>query len=310
MAAGRPSTRDAPMRDIATERVSPGDWRHLVAVGGSAGAHEALRTVCAHLPAEFAAPVLVTVHMPPAGPSTLSRILDRAGPLTARTAEHGEKLVAGRIYVAPPDRHLRASRLGHVQLTRDSRVSRHRPAIDPLYTSVAEAAGSGAIAVLLSGGGGDGTDGARSVARRGGVVIVQDPAEARHPGMPRHALRFDHPHLVLAARAIADVLHEMVDEAREAHAIPPSRRLAVEATLWSAVRLFENRAQLCSHLAAQSRASGFPLNASTFEARAREARDEAASLRQALEEHELWADVTAGRQTDDATHGPAPAETA
>ncbi len=83
-----------------------GACRGVVAVGASAGGVEALTAMAAGLPEDLPYAVLITLHMPPNAPSVLACIIDRHGPLPAKTASDGEPLEAGRIYVAVPDRHL------------------------------------------------------------------------------------------------------------------------------------------------------------------------------------------------------------
>jgi two-component system, chemotaxis family, protein-glutamate methylesterase/glutaminase len=161
--------------------------RSVVAVGGSAGGIEALLELVASLPVDLPAPVLVTVHVGDRARSKLPEILSRAGLLEASHARHGEPLRPGRIYVAPPDVHLLVG-AGTVRLSSGPRVNRHRPAVDVMFAGLARWAGAGVVAVVLSGLLDDGAVGAALVARAGGHVIVQDPAEAAFDSMPRSAL--------------------------------------------------------------------------------------------------------------------------
>src|SRR5229473_8648197 len=80
--------------------------QRIVVIGGSAGALDALRQIVRRLPANFAAPVFVVIHIPPHAPSLLAHILEREGPLPAKQAVDGETFQNGVIYVAAPDRHL------------------------------------------------------------------------------------------------------------------------------------------------------------------------------------------------------------
>lgn len=160
----------------------------IVAVGASAGGVETVSRLVGDLPEEFGAALLVTIHVPPTATSVLPRILSRAGPLPARHPADGEALVAGRIYVAPPDRHL-VMEDGHVRLERSAAVHGLRPAIDPLFESVARVAGAGGIGLVLSGTLDDGSFGLRAIQDAGGIAIVQDPETAAYPEMPRNALR-------------------------------------------------------------------------------------------------------------------------
>jgi two-component system chemotaxis response regulator CheB len=155
-----------------------------VVIGGSAGAFEPLRTLLSCLPANFPAPVLVTMHVPAGAQSTLPKLLTAAGPLPARHAQHGDALTPGAVLVAPPDRHL-VVHDGVVHLSRGPKENRHRPAIDALFNSAARVYGPGVIGIVLSGSLDDGAAGAASIAAQDGVVLVQDPQDARVTSMPK-----------------------------------------------------------------------------------------------------------------------------
>src|SRR4051794_13461680 len=164
----------------------------VLAIGASAGGVEALVQIAASFAADFPAPVLVVLHVPAFSASALPAILDRAGPLHAVHATDGDALVAGRILVAPPGLHLLATP-EHVLLDGGPSENGQRPAIDPLFRSIAAAFGPGAIALVLTGALDDGAAGAAVVGARGGTVVVQDPADALYPSMPAHAIDADHP---------------------------------------------------------------------------------------------------------------------
>jgi two-component system chemotaxis response regulator CheB len=117
----------------------------------------------------------------------LPQILSRNGPLPAVHPKDTETIRQGRIYVAPPDRHLIVKR-GHLHLTVGPRENGHRPAADTLFRSAARAYGKRVIGVVLSGAQDDGTAGLDAIKLRGGLALVQDPKEAYTPGMPRSAL--------------------------------------------------------------------------------------------------------------------------
>ncbi|GAA0742223.1 chemotaxis protein CheB [Dactylosporangium roseum] len=168
----------------------------LVVVGASAGGVEALRTFAAGLPADLQAAVCVVLHVPRSGISTLPHILGRSGPLPAAHAEAGRALVAGRIYVAPPNFHVLVDD-ERLRLSRGPAESGHRPAADPLFRSAARAWGSSVVGVVLSGSRDDGAFGLATIARHGGLALVQDPEEALYRSMPLQAME-----LVPAARAV------------------------------------------------------------------------------------------------------------
>ena len=161
--------------------------RDIVVIGGSAGALEALRCLLRDLPGDLAATLFVVVHTVPDSNSALCCVLDQAGPLPADLARDGQAFEPRRVYVAPPDLHLLLDH-GRTLLRRGPRENLSRPAIDPLFRSAA-AYGSRVIEVLLSGMLYDGASGLRAVKRCGGIAVVQDPADAAYPEMPRHALQ-------------------------------------------------------------------------------------------------------------------------
>jgi two-component system chemotaxis response regulator CheB len=183
--------------------------RAVVAVGASAGGVEALQKLVASLPPGLPAAVAIVLHVTPTGTSRLPQILSRAGPLPAAHAADGEPACAGRIYVAPPDRHLLV-RDGSWSVVRGPRENQMRPAIDPLFRSVAVAFGRNVVAVVLSGMRSDGSAGARAVTARGGTVIVQDPGDAGFPDMPANAIAADHPDGVLPVGEIGPAVTEIV----------------------------------------------------------------------------------------------------
>ncbi len=161
--------------------------RDLVAVGASAGGVIALREFMGGLPADLPAAVLVVLHMA-RGQGALASILQRVCPLEVSRAEDMAPVQPGRVYVAQPDCHL-LLRDGTLRLGRGPRENGHRPAVDPLFRSAARWYASRTVAVVLSGTLGDGAAGAVAVAKRGGAVAVQDPADAMFDGMPSAALR-------------------------------------------------------------------------------------------------------------------------
>jgi two-component system chemotaxis response regulator CheB len=190
----------------------------IVVIGGSAGSVEVLTRLVSQLPAGLPAALFVVVHVPPDSTSILPEILGRRGPLPAAHARHGEAIEPGRIYVAPPDRHLLLHE-GHVHLARGPRENATRPAIDPLFRTAAQAYGPRVVAVVLSGTLDDGSVGLGVVKSRGGVALVQDPDEALFPGMPRSAMRAVDADGVLPVDALAARIAQLAHEpAREAPA--------------------------------------------------------------------------------------------
>jgi two-component system, chemotaxis family, protein-glutamate methylesterase/glutaminase len=158
----------------------------IVVVGASAGGVEALSTLFLDLPTEIPIAFLVVVHVALRNQSRLPSILERTARLSAEHPRDGEKIRPGRIYVAPPDFHLIVGK-GFVHLSRGPKEHHFRPAIDPLFRSAAQVYGQRVIGVLLSGMLDDGVEGLKEIKRRGGLAMVQAPAEAEFPYLPQNA---------------------------------------------------------------------------------------------------------------------------
>jgi two-component system, chemotaxis family, protein-glutamate methylesterase/glutaminase len=196
-------------------------FKHVIVVGTSAGGIEALRTIAAGLTPSLRAPILVVTHLAPHAPSVLDQLIARAGRLPAETARDGMRLEPARIYVAPPDCHLLVEP-GIARVTKGPRENRFRPAIDPLFRSAAQVYGPATIGVILTGNLDDGTAGLWAIKRLGGIAIVQDPAEAIFPDMPRSALA----HVEVDHVAELSRIPALLEELTRHDAAPP--RLDVE----------------------------------------------------------------------------------
>lgn len=184
----------------------------LVVVGASAGGVEALQRFARALPGDFAAPILVVLHASPTGRSYLPEILSRAGSLPALHALDGAPLEPGRIYVAPPDSHLVVAD-GRMGLARGPRENGHRPAIDPLFRTAADAYRSHVAGVVLSGTLDDGTVGLNCIKEAGGATLVQDPEDALYRDMPENAIAYVHPDYVQPIEELVDTLVRLTSSA-------------------------------------------------------------------------------------------------
>lgn len=158
-------------------------------IGSSTGGPQALTALFEKLTAAVdRAPVLITQHMPPTFTTVLAEHLRRVSGRGAHEAEDGEPVLAGGIYLAPGGRHMRVLRDGEIvkiALTDDPPINFCRPSVDPLFSSAAAVWGPAVLAVVLTGMGSDGTQGAADVVAAGGSVIAQDEATSVVWGMPR-----------------------------------------------------------------------------------------------------------------------------
>jgi two-component system chemotaxis response regulator CheB len=162
--------------------------RDIIVIGTSAGGRDAVDAVISQLPTDIPASIFIVQHLSPE--SEGSAIVDRLRRYKAfesALATDGQIFQRGRIYVAPPDRHLLLKKKTML-VTKGARENRSRPGIDPLFRSAAVAHGSHVIGVVLTGMLDDGTAGLAAIKKCGGVTIVQDPSEATFAGMPQSAM--------------------------------------------------------------------------------------------------------------------------
>jgi two-component system chemotaxis response regulator CheB len=179
--------------------------RDVVVVGASAGGVDALIRLFGQLPGDFPAAVAVVIHRSPYFAGRLGPVLGRRSALPVVEPDDGAPVEPGRIYLAPRDQHL-VVEPGVFRLNRGPRQHHTRPAIDALFVSAARAYRERVVGVVLSGGGDDGVVGAIAINVVGGLVLVQDPEEARVGHMPRTAIARDHVSAVLPLAGIAAAL--------------------------------------------------------------------------------------------------------
>jgi two-component system chemotaxis response regulator CheB len=161
---------------------------HAVVVGVSSGGVQALGSLLGALPADFPLPLLIVQHIGPEAGDGLVRLLDAHGPLRVKEADEMDVPQPGQVYLAPPNYHLQVEPDGRLSLSAEPPVSYARPSVDVLFGSAAEAFGPALIGVILTGANHDGSRGLASIKARGGLAIVQDPADAEAPQMPMAAL--------------------------------------------------------------------------------------------------------------------------
>jgi two-component system chemotaxis response regulator CheB len=174
----------------STKRARGGELTHrdFIVIGTSAGGVDALCTLAAQLPRNLRATIAIVLHIG-SHSSILPTLLNGAGPLPAGHATDGEAYERGKIYVAPPDRHLVVDG-AHLRLMNSAKENFARPAIDPLFRSAATEMGRRAIGVILTGLLDDGAAGLEEIQACGGATLVQDPADAYAGDMPHNAAPF------------------------------------------------------------------------------------------------------------------------
>jgi two-component system, chemotaxis family, protein-glutamate methylesterase/glutaminase len=180
----------------------------VVAMGSSAGGLNALTHVLRSLPKVFPSSIVVVQHLSPEHKSWIASLLGRTTQMKVKQAEHGEILLPGIAYTAPPDEHLLVGP-GKIQLAHSQLVHFSRPSIDLLFESVAGTYGSRAIGVVLSGSGRDGATGIRAIKEAGGVTLAQDPEEAEFRPMPQAAVETGCIDFILPLEKIGITLMEL-----------------------------------------------------------------------------------------------------
>ena len=195
--------------------------RNVLAIGTSAGGVEALRFLAAELPGDFPASVLVVIHLPAHYRSSLDAILTQAGPLPARFATDELTPEPGHIYIGPADSHLILDG-DKLKLGQGPRENNARPAIDPLFRSMARCCGYRGIGAVLTGTLGDGASGLHTLHEYGGRTVVQDPGDAAFSGMPGAALTKFTPDHVTSLAAMPALFQRLVNEPQGTPAKPSS----------------------------------------------------------------------------------------
>ena len=168
----------------------PHQREQIVAIGASTGGTEALLQILEQMPEDC--PGIVAVqHMPEGFTAAFAKRLNGICRIEVREAADGDKILPGRAYIAPGNRHTLVRRIGpsyFLEVRDGALVSRHRPSVNVLFRSVAQAAGSSAVGILMTGMGDDGADGLLEMKQANAFTIAQDEASCVVFGMPREAI--------------------------------------------------------------------------------------------------------------------------
>ena len=204
-AAGARTAAPAPVSNLG--RLST---EKLICIGASTGGTEATKEVLMNLPADCPG-VLITQHMPPGFTRSYAARLDGLCRIRVAEACDGERILPGHAYIAPGGLHLSVERSGANYIARvldGEPVNRHKPSVEVLFKSAARVAGPNALAIMLTGMGGDGARAMREMRDAGSYNLVQDEASCVVFGMPREAIAAGAAHEVLPLAQIAPKLLE------------------------------------------------------------------------------------------------------
>ena len=182
----------------------------IVALGASAGGLEALQSFFAALPMDTGIPYVVIQHLSPDYKSMLSEILSKSTDMPVMQAENGMELRPNRVYVSAPGQTMTLTANRRLRLAPQDKSRLNHP-IDVFFRSLAEITERGAVAVILSGTGADGSSGIKDIRERGGVIFVQDPDSCKFDGMPRNALSTGLVDAALSCELLASEVAEITD---------------------------------------------------------------------------------------------------
>lgn len=198
-----------PVRGINSP-VNPLQKIQIIAIGSSTGGPAALHKILSTFPSALPVPIVIVQHISFGFVDGLASWLNDASPMNVQVGRPGDKIMPGKVYIAPDDRHMLIDQLGHIGLSPAPPVSGHRPSITPLFESVARAFGPAAVGVILTGMGADGAAGMKTLRDAGAVTIAQDEASCVVFGMPKEAIALGAVQRVAPLENIAQVLQMLV----------------------------------------------------------------------------------------------------
>lgn len=185
----------------------------VIAIGASTGGTEAIRKVVTMLPPTIPGIVIVQ-HMPPGFTKTFSDRLNEVSLVQVKEAESGDRVMQGRVLVAPGDYHMKVVRSGgiyEVEIFKEDKINGHRPSVDALFFSVAEQVAANAYGIMLTGMGGDGAKGMLAMKKAGAKTIGQDEATSVVYGMPKVAYEMGAVDIQTSLERIAPELMKMIN---------------------------------------------------------------------------------------------------
>jgi len=220
-----------PLAPIVMAPPSIGGPVDVIAIGISTGGPNALAAMIPSFPANLSVPVFVVQHMPRLFTKLLAERLSAKSQIPVLEAHHGEIVTPGRVWIAPGDYHMVVKRLGGkivIHTHQDLPENSCRPAVDPLFRSIAETYGSRALGVVMTGMGQDGLRGCQAIRAQGGQVVVQDEATSVVWGMPGFVMRAG---LAEKVVPLGELAGEIVRRTRKSEAPARTSSTLTEASL-------------------------------------------------------------------------------
>ncbi|MDZ8186070.1 MAG: chemotaxis protein CheB [Nostoc sp. ChiSLP02] len=203
----------------------------IVAIAASAGGVTAIRKVLCGLPSDFPAPILCLQHLSPFDTNVLAQVLQLRTHLTVRWAHRGEQLIAGVVYVCPPEHYFVVDVNGTISLAQQATKHGWHHGVNGFFESVAQSYANRAVVVVMTGTGKGGAEGVQEVSRRGGIVLAQDRASSVAYGMPQAAIATGCVNRVLPCEQIAPLLVRLVCKGYSLSQIPSSNITSLSTKL-------------------------------------------------------------------------------
>ncbi len=189
----------------------------IIAIGASTGGTEAIKQVLYGLPADCPGIVIVQ-HMPPKFTTSFAERLNSLVPLEVKEAEDGDRVLMGRVLIAPGNYHMLLKKSGadyYVQVKEGPMVHHHRPSVDVLFHSVAQVAAQNSVGVLLTGMGADGAIGIKEMHDNGSYTVAQNEESCVVYGMPREAVRLEAIDRVVHINSVAEAILDGIEHLKE-----------------------------------------------------------------------------------------------
>lgn len=210
---GPAETAPSTKVDSGKIKLRPALRDELVAIGVSTGGPPVLASLLAALPRNFDVPIVITQHIPAAHVHSLAQLLGQQAQRTVCVAEDLQPIERGVAYLAGNDKHLLVERnvvAGGLMCRWSSAAPEHfcRPAVDPMFRSVAKHCRGTALGVVLTGMGSDGAQGAHALRERLNPVLAQDEATSVVWGMPGSVINAGQADAVVAAKGMANAIVE------------------------------------------------------------------------------------------------------
>ncbi len=217
-------------RPLASPSVAKDSFQFsVIAMAASVGGLHALSVILGGLPANFPAAIAIVMHLSPNHKSILAEILSRRTHLPVKEAHTGDVLCPSCVFIAPPNHHLSVAAGGRLKLSSShaKKINYARPSAEPLFISVAAIYRRSAIAVVLTGGDGDGSFGVQIISAKGGKVIAQDRPTSQDFSMPETSIKTGDVDYILPLDKIAAKLIELVGADSAAAKGPTSKKKKV-----------------------------------------------------------------------------------